>query len=263
MSDGTPVIEVRDLYSRFGRTVVHAGVNLTVYRDEVLSIVGGSGSGKTTLLRQMLGLDRPSRGSVTVFGCDVHRSRPGDLARLRTRWGVVFQEGALFSALTVFDNVALPLRELRLLPKDLIRDIVMLKLEMVGIEARHAGKRPAELSGGMVKRVGLARALALDPELLFLDEPTAGLDPARSENFVSLVGTLRQELALTVVMVTHDLDTVAALSDRVAVLAEHHLVAVGTLSEVVRGEHPFIASLFRGERGRRVLGDPPPELHVS
>lgn len=263
MSDGTPVIEVRDLHTRFGRTVVHAGVNLTVYQDEVLSIVGGSGSGKTTLLRQMLGLDRPYRGSVTVFGCDVHRSSPGDLARLRTRWGVVFQEGALFSALTVFDNVALPLRELRLLPKDLIRDIVMLKLEMVGIEARHAAKRPAELSGGMVKRVGLARALALDPELLFLDEPTAGLDPARSENFVSLVGTLRQELALTVVMVTHDLDTVAALSDRVAVLAEHHLVAVGTLAEVVRGEHPFIVSLLRGERGRRALGDPPPELHVS
>jgi len=261
--DRTAVIEVRNLHTRFGRAVVHAGVNLVVYRDEVVSIVGGSGSGKTTLMRQMLGLDRPARGSVTVFGCDVHRGDPRELARLRTRWGVVFQEGALFSALSVFDNVALPLRELRILPKDLIRDIVMLKLEMVGIEARHASKLPAELSGGMSKRVGLARALALDPELLFLDEPTAGLDPARSENFVSLVGTLRQELALTVVMVTHDLDTVAALSDRVAVLADHHLVAIGTLPEVIRADHPFIESLFRGERGRRALGAVPPELQVS
>lgn len=263
MTDRTVVIEVKELHTRFGRAVVHAGVDLVVYRDEVLSIVGGSGSGKTTLLRQMLGLDRLARGSVTVFGCDVHRGHPRELARLRARWGVVFQEGALFSALSVFDNVALPLRELRLLPEDLIRDIVMLKLEMVGIEARHARKLPAELSGGMVKRVGLARALALDPELLFLDEPTAGLDPARSENFVSLVDILRRELVLTVVMVTHDLETVAALSDRIAVLADHRLVAVGTLPEVVRSDHPFIASLFRGERGRRALGGVPPELQVS
>ncbi len=261
MSD--PVIEVRDLHMRFGRAVVLAGLDLDVQRDEVLSIVGGSGSGKTTLLRQMLGLDRPSRGTVKVFGCDVHRGDPRELARLRNRWGMLFQAGALFSALTVYGNVALPLRELRLLPEDLIRDIVMLKLEMVGIEARHAMKLPAELSGGMVKRVALARALALDPELLFLDEPTAGLDPARSENFVALIATLRQELALTVVMVTHDLDTVAALSDRVAVLANHRLVAVGSLSEVARSGHPLVAEMLQGARGRRLLADVSPNLRVS
>lgn len=258
-----PIVEVRDLHARFGRAVVLAGVDLDVRRDEVLSIVGGSGSGKTTLLRQMLGLDRPAQGTVKVFGCDVHRGDPRELVRLRTRWGMLFQGGALFSALSVCQNVALPLRELRLLPEELVRDIVMLKLEMVGIEARHAVKLPAELSGGMVKRVALARALALDPELLFLDEPTAGLDPARSENFVSLIATLRQELALTVVMVTHDLDTVAALSDRVAVLADHRLVAVGSLGEVARSDHPLVADMLRGARARRLLADASPSLQVS
>jgi phospholipid/cholesterol/gamma-HCH transport system ATP-binding protein len=258
-----PVIEARNVSTRFGEVWVHRDLNLNVERGEVLALVGGSGSGKTTLLRQMLGLDRPSRGTVKVFGCDVHRGDPRELARLRTRWGMLFQAGALFSALTVFGNVALPLRELRLLPEDLVRDIVMLKLEMVGIEGRHAMKLPAELSGGMVKRVALARALALDPELLFLDEPTAGLDPVRSENFVSLIATLRQELALTVVMVTHDLDTVAALSDRVAVLAEHRLVAVGSVADVARSEHPVVLEMLQGARGRRLLADVSPNLQVS
>jgi phospholipid/cholesterol/gamma-HCH transport system ATP-binding protein len=257
------VIEVRDLHVRFGRAVVLAGIDLDVRRGEVVSVVGGSGSGKTTLLRQMLGLDPHWRGSVRVLGCDVHHGSAAELARLRTRWGVLFQAGALFSALSVFDNVALPLRELRLLPEDLIREIVMIKLEMVGIEARHAVKLPAELSGGMVKRVALARALALDPELLFLDEPTAGLDPARSDNFVDLIGTLRQELSLTVVMVTHDLDTVAALSDTVAVLAQHKLVASGNLAEVARSDHPVVIGLLRGARGRRVIEDVEGNLAIS
>lgn len=248
-----PVIEVTDLWTRFGSTEVHCGINLAVERGEVLSIVGGSGSGKTTLLRQMLALERPARGEVKVFGQSLHGGDARRLLALRKRWGVLFQEGALFSALTVYDNVALPLRELRTLNEALIHDIVMVKLTWVGIEAWHAAKMPAELSGGMVKRVGLARAMALDPEILFLDEPTAGLDPDRSESFVALIEELRRQLGLTVVMVTHDLDTLVALSSRVAVLADRRLLDVGTLQQVIGVDHPFIQHFFLGKRGRRAL----------
>jgi len=248
-----PIIEVRNLWSQFGRQVVHRDLSLTVYRGEILSLVGGSGSGKTVLLRQMVGLEKPARGEVCVFGRRLHEDDRNELRRLRNRWGVLFQEGALFSALSVYDNIALPLRELKTLDESLIRDLVLMKLDMVSIEPRHAAKMPAELSGGMVKRVALARALALEPELLFLDEPTAGLDPDRSEKFVELIGGLRRELCLTVVMVTHDLDTLVALSDRVAVLAEQKLVAVGTVREVVACRHPFIVNFFHGDRGRRAI----------
>lgn len=248
-----PIIEVRNLWTRFGRQVVHRGVNLVVFRGEVLSLVGGSGSGKTVLMRQMLGLETPAKGTVCVFGRTLHEDDPDELRRLRNRWGVLFQEGALFSALNVYDNVALPLRELKRLDENLIRDLVLLKLCMVSIEPRHATKMPAELSGGMVKRVALARALALEPELLFLDEPTAGLDPDRSESFVKLVKTLHAELQLTVVMITHDLDTLVALSDRVAVLADQKLVAVGPIPEIARVEHPFVQNFFQSERGRRAV----------
>jgi phospholipid/cholesterol/gamma-HCH transport system ATP-binding protein len=248
-----PVIEVRNLWTRFGRQIVHRDINLTVYRGEILALVGGSGSGKTTLLRQMLGLERPGRGEVCVFGKSLHKSDPDELLKLRRRSGVLFQEGALFSALTVFDNIALPMRELRTLEEDFIRDLVLFKLQSVGIEAKHASKMPAELSGGMVKRVALARALALEPELLFLDEPTAGLDPDRSESFVQLLRGLHRELCLTVVMVTHDLDTLAALADRVAVLCEQKLIAVGPVREVAQNAHQFICNFFQGERGRRAV----------
>lgn len=247
------VVEVNGLWTRFGRHAVHRGIDVSVARGDVLSLVGGSGSGKTTLLRQMMGLERPSRGSVRVLGVDLHDCDPLVLRQLRNRWGVLFQEGALFSALTVFENVALPLEELHALDEELIRELVMMKLDMVGIEARHARKVPAELSGGMVKRVALARSLALEPELLFLDEPTAGLDPDRSESFVRLIEQLRHELNLTVVMVTHDLDTLVALSNRIAVLFDGRLVVVGTLREVVHSQHPFIVNFFLGERGRRAL----------
>jgi phospholipid/cholesterol/gamma-HCH transport system ATP-binding protein len=247
------VIEVRHLWSQFGRQVVHRDLSLTVYRGEILSLVGGSGSGKTTLLRQMLGLERPARGEVRVFGQALHHGDAEEMRALRNRWGVLFQQGALFSALTVYENVALPLRELKTLDEALIRELVLLKLQSVGLEASQATKMPAELSGGMVKRVALARALALEPELLFLDEPTAGLDPDRSEAFVQLLRELHRELCLTVVMVTHDLDTLVALTQRVAVLAEQRLVAIGTLENMATLDHPFIRNFFQGERGRRAI----------
>ena len=247
------IIEIKELWTQFGTNVVHRGIDLNVRYGEIMSLVGGSGSGKTTMLRQMIGLERPARGEVRVFGISLQGHDAAGLRNMRHRWGMLFQEGALFSALTVFDNVALPLRELRLLDEGLISDLVMMKLDMVGIEPRHATKMPAELSGGMVKRIALARALALEPELLFLDEPTAGLDPDRSESFVTLIKELHRELNLTVVMVTHDLDTLVALSDRVAVLCDQRLEIVGTLDEVVSDPHPFICNFFMGERGRRAL----------
>lgn len=247
------LVEVSGLWTRFGRTVVHRGIDLDVRSGEVLGLVGGSGSGKTTLLRQMLGLERPWKGTVRAFGVDINHCDRGTLGQVRNRWGVLFQNGALFSALSVYENIAVPLRELRALDEDIIRDLVLSKLQMVGIEAQHASKMPAQLSGGMIKRIGLARALALDPELVFLDEPTAGLDPDRSESFVKLIQELRDELHLSVVMVTHDLDTLVALADRVAVLCEQRLLAVGALKEITVVDHPFVSNFFRGERGLRAL----------
>jgi len=217
-----------------------------------MSLVGGSGSGKTTMLRQMIGLERPTRGEVRVFGVSLHGDDAAGLRQIRHRWGMLFQEGALFSALTVFDNVALPMRELRLLDEGLIHDLVMMKLDMVGIEPRHASKMPAELSGGMVKRIALARALALEPELLFLDEPTAGLDPIAAAGFDELVLYLRRALELTVVMVTHDLDTLTRTCDRVAVLVDGKVI-VDTLGNIVENDHPWIRDYFHGARGRAVL----------
>lgn len=247
------IIEIRHLWTQFGTQVVHRDLNLCVHRGEVLSLVGGSGSGKTTLLRQMLGLEQPARGEVLVFGQPLHDGDPAELRRLRSRWGMLFQQGALFSALTVYDNIALPLREMKTLDEAFIHDLVMMKLDMVGIEPRHASKMPSELSGGMIKRIALARALSLEPELLFLDEPTAGLDPDRSESFVELIAELRRELDLTVVMVTHDLDTLVSLSDRVAVLCDQQVIAIGSVREIASLPHKFICNFFQGERGQRAL----------
>lgn len=247
------MVEVEGLHTRFGNHIVHEDINLCIRPGEVLTLVGGSGSGKTALLRQMLGLETPARGTVRVFGERLHSQSREKLQYIRNRCGVLFQKGALFSALSVYDNIALPMRELKTLDEDFIRDLVMLKLNMVEIEGKHATKMPAELSGGMIKRIALARAMALDPELLFLDEPTAGLDPELSEAFVKLIQTMRTELTLTIIMATHDLDTLVALSDRVAVLAEQRLVALGTLQEVLNAEHPFIRTFFCGERGRKTL----------
>jgi phospholipid/cholesterol/gamma-HCH transport system ATP-binding protein len=252
--DGSvPVVEITNLQTKFGRTTVHNDLNLTIQQGEILSIVGGSGTGKTVLLRQMLGLERPTKGCVRIFGEDITQASSNQLQLLRNHWGMLFQQGALYSALNVFENIAQPLAELRVLPPDLIRDAVLLKMDMVGLGPEHACKMPSDLSGGMIKRVALARALALEPKLLFLDEPTAGLDPDLSESFVSLIRSLHRELGLTVVMVTHDLDTLFALSTRIAVLAEKHVLAIGPTREVIKTDHPFIKEFFLGDRGKRAL----------
>ncbi|WJF90070.1 ATP-binding cassette domain-containing protein [Paraburkholderia bonniea] len=257
------VIEVRDLTKRYGRNLVHQHLNLDVWRGEIVSLVGGSGSGKTSLLRQILGLEQQSSGTIKVFGEDTLTIDPVSARLMRSRLGMLFQHGALFSSLSVFDNIAQPLRELGQVPEDLLRDIVMLKLQMVGLPCKHASKMPAALSGGMVKRVGIARAIALEPELLFLDEPTAGLDPQASDEFVELIDTLRGALGLTVVMVTHDLDTMTALSTRVAVLAERRVLVAAPLEEAAAVDHPFIREFFLGRRGRRALQALPPERRAK
>jgi phospholipid/cholesterol/gamma-HCH transport system ATP-binding protein len=232
----------------FGRNVVHRDLNLRVERGQIVGLLGESGSGKTTLLREMLGLWRPSAGSIRLFGADLRDPDVIVQQALRRRLGMLFQQGALFSALSVFDNIAFPLRELKCLDEDWIRRLVLLKLDMVEMLPAHARLMPAELSGGMVKRVALARALALEPELLLLDEPTAGLDPDRSQNFVELVGSLQQALGLTVVMVTHDLNTISGLATHVAVLADQHIIAFGLKETVMNVDHPFVAGFFSAER---------------
>lgn len=252
-----PVISVSDLHKRFGRQHVHNGIDLEVRRGEFLSVIGTSGSGKSTLLHEVIGLIKPDAGSIRVLGSTLHEL-DGEASRLlRRRWGVLFQHGALFSAFSVFDNIAFPMRELRkegwTIDEAMVRDSVALKLYMVGLKAEDAWKRPAELSGGMLKRAALARALMLEAELLFLDEPTTGLDPASSSEFDALLGSLHKELNLTVMMVTHDLYSMATLSDRIAVLDEGKLIAVGTLQEVAGFDHPFIRDFFRSRRGEKQL----------
>ena len=252
---GEPIIEVRGLWSAFpvpggGQVVVHKDLDLTVYRGEVLTLVGGSGTGKTVLLRQMLGLNTPYKGSITVLGQPVSQLTRDGAA---TRVGMLFQQGALFSAFSVLDNIAFPLRETGALPDELVREAALLKLQMVGLKATDAHKMPSELSGGMIKRVALARALIMDPPLLMLDEPTAGLDPDSSDAFVTLLRSLHQELGLTVVMVTHDLDTLFELSTRVAVLAEQRVIIAAPVPEVLAFDHPFIHHFFLGERGQRAM----------
>ena len=233
--------------------ILHKDLNLQVRRDEVMTLVGGSGSGKTQLLRVILGLKRPVSGTVRVFGVSWEDPSFKKVRDARRRMGMLFQNGALFSALTVFDNVAFPLRERGGVSEKKIRAIVHAKLSEVELVPHHGTLLPASLSGGMVKRVALARALALAPDLLILDEPTAGLDPDRSERFVQLIQRLRADHRFAVLMVTHDLDTLYALTDRVAVLGDQHIIACGTHEEVRELPHPFVQSFFGGERGRRAL----------
>ncbi len=251
------VIKVEGLHTRRGRQVVHDGLDLEVRRGEVMTVIGASGSGKTTLLHEIIGLVTPERGSIHVLGKAIHELDTWETRLLRRNWGVVFQQGALFSALNVYDNLAFPVRELRKeglqVDPAMLHDNIALKLHMVGLRPEDAWKYPHELSGGMSKRVALARALMLEAELLFLDEPTTGLDPASASEFDTLLDDLHQELNLTAVMVTHDIYTVATMSDRIAVLDGGKLVTVGTLEDVARFDHPFVQNFFRSRHGENKL----------
>jgi phospholipid/cholesterol/gamma-HCH transport system ATP-binding protein len=245
------VIEVRGLVNQFGAQRIHDNLDLDVHRGEVLGVVGGSGTGKSVLLRTIIGLNRPRAGRITVLGVDARkRGRAAD--ELLRHWGVLFQDGALFSSLSVADNIAVPIREHTDLPNEIIREITYLKIALVGLPTDAAPKFPSQLSGGMRKRAGLARALALDPDILFLDEPTAGLDPIGAADFDQLIRDLQQSLGLTVFMVTHDLDSLVSITDRIAVLIDKKC-KVGTIRELLQDQHPWIREYFHGPRGRAVL----------
>lgn len=244
------LIEVRGLLSQFGERVIHQDLDLTLERGEVMGVVGGSGTGKTVLLNSIIGLKEPEGGTVSVLGYDRATMTEEDEADVQRRTGILFQQGALFSSLSVIDNVASPLVEHTGLSADVIRELAEMKIAMVGLKPESHHLKPAELSGGMRKRVGLARALALDPELLFLDEPTAGLDPIGAAAFDALIRQLSDDLGLTVFMITHDLDSLYAITDKVAVLAEKGIVAKATVQELERSDHPWIREYFLGPRGR-------------
>ena len=250
VSPADAVITVRGLCTRFGATVIHENLDLDIRRGEIVALVGGSGSGKTTLLRAIIMLLRPTAGSIHLFGQEIVGISETAAFRLRRRFGMLFQQGALFSSLTVRENVATPLREHTRLPARRIMDIADLKIALAGLPADAGNKLPRQLSGGMLKRAALARALALDPALLFLDEPTAGLDPVSAGAFDELVVQLKESLGLTVVMVTHDLDTLWSATDRVAFLGENRVIGYAPMRELTQAEHPLVRVYFEGPRGR-------------
>ena len=244
------VIEVRGLSTRFGEHVVHEGVEFEVRRAEIFALIGGSGSGKSTLLRELIGLHRPDAGSIRVLGDDLLTLDEDGAQALRQRWGVMFQQGGLFGSMTVLENIGLPLREHTHLADPLIDELAAWKLALTGLAPEVGAQYPGELSGGMMKRAALARALALDPDLLFLDEPTAGLDPVSAAGVDDLVRELRDGFGLTVVMITHDLDLLWQVADRVAVLAERRVLAVGSMDELSHSPLPAVRAYFDGPRGR-------------
>lgn len=253
--DADAVIRVRGLSTGFGSLVVHEDLDLDVRRGEIIGVVGGSGTGKSVLMRAIIGLQRPRAGTIEVFGQNPEALGPAQSRALRRRWGVLFQDGALFSSLTVAENIEVPMREFLNLPQSLMDEFAKLKVRMVGLPEAAAQNYPSELSGGMRKRAGLARALSLDPSLLFLDEPTSGLDPIAAAGFDTLVHFLRDTLDLTVFLITHDLDTLHATCDRVAVLAEKHVLAVGTIPELRALSHPWVQDYFSGPRGRAAVSE--------
>ena len=250
MQVALPIIEVSHVATRFGEAVVHEDVSLTIHRGEVFAIAGGTGCGKSTLMREIVGLQAPTSGSTRLFGIDSRLLRDGQPQEVHRRFGVMFQQGALFSSLTLAENVAVPLKEHTKLSPEIIHDIVALKIALVGLPADSAAKYPNELSGGMRRRAALARAIVMDPELLFLDEPTAGLDPIIAAGFDELVLQHKALLGLTVVMVTHDLDSLWRISDRVAVLGKGTVLGIGTMQELSRSNDPLIREYFYGPRGR-------------
>ncbi len=245
------VIRVRDLVVGFGGRPVLDGLSLDVHRGEILGLVGGSGSGKSVLLRTIIGLIPKRRGSIEVLGVDLGQASEEEHRAIERRWGILFQQGALFSSLTARENVEFPMREYLDVSERLRREVATAKLEMVGLTPADGDKLPSELSGGMTKRVALARALALDPEIVFLDEPTSGLDPIAAGDFDALIRTLQQTLGLTVFMITHDLDSLHAISNRVAVLADGKVVALGPVATMAASEHPWVKTYFRGKRARQ------------
>jgi phospholipid/cholesterol/gamma-HCH transport system ATP-binding protein len=247
-SASEPAIRLRGVATRVGARVLHRNIDLDLHRGEVLGVVGASGAGKSVLLKTIVGLSEPAAGTIEIFGQNIATLDASERERLGTQWGVLFQDGALFSSLTVAENIALPLRERLALPAELRREICALKLALVGLPPETGEKFPAELSGGMRKRAALARAIALDPPLLFLDEPTAGLDPIVAGEFDELVRDLKESLGLTVFMVTHDIDSLIAIADRIAVLVDNR-VRIGTMDDMLRDPHPWIRAYFHGPRG--------------
>ncbi len=248
------IISIRGLRTQFGKQVIHDNLDLEVRRGEVLGVVGGSGTGKSVLLRTIIGLIRPRIGKITVLDKDTSELDDAGWAKLQERWGVLFQSGALFSSLTVAQNIQVPMKEHTDLTPKMQSELTALKIELVGLAPESGAKFPSEISGGMKKRAGLARSLALDPEILFLDEPTAGLDPIGASAFDQLIRSLQQSLGLTVFMVTHDLDSLGAICDRIAVLVDKK-VKVGTMAELLQDDHPWIREYFHGPRGRAARGE--------
>ena len=262
MPPDQPVIEVESVVTKFGSAVVHNGVSFNVGRGKIMALIGGSGSGKSTVLKEVIGLLRPTTGRIRLFNTDVWNCSNEELAGLRFRYGVLFQNGALFSTLTSGENIAVPLREQAHVSEDLVPDLVSLRLKLVGLPAETALKMPSDLSGGMKKRVALARALALDPEIVFLDEPTSGLDPVSARSFDNLIQTLSRSLGLTVFLVTHDLDTILSIADQVVVLSNGKVIADGPVADVTKNGDPWIKEYFsstvrqHGVKSGSVTNDP-------
>lgn len=246
----TPVIEINQLDTRFGEKWVHKGLDLTINRGEIVAIVGGSGSGKTTLLREILGLTRPAGGTIKIFGKSLTDASVSDMLSIQRRWGVLFQQNALFGSLTVLENVCFPLRERTEIDEETARELAAIKIQLAGLPADAMNLYPSELSGGMQKRAGIARAIVMDPELIFLDEPTAGLDPNTAAAFDELILNLQRTMGLTIVIVTHDLDTLWHITNRVAFLGDKRVLCVDSMQALVKNDNPQIQAFFHGTRGR-------------